>query len=50
MAMQIEKAGVDLAVIYRPLNNIYQIKQWRIRINEICKNKLKKVELELEKL
>ena len=43
MAMQIEKAGVDLAAIYRPLNNIYLNKTMEeIRINEICKKQIKK--------
>ncbi len=43
MAMQIEKAGVDCAAIYRPLNNPYlnSIME-RIRIKDICKNQIKK--------
>ena len=43
MAMQIEKAGVDCAAIYRPLNNPYlnSIME-RIRIRDICKNQIKK--------
>ena len=43
MAMQIEKAGVDCAAIYRPLNNPYlnSIME-RIRIQDICKNQIKK--------
>ena len=43
MAMQIEKAGVDLAAIYRPLNNPYLNKTMeQIRIRDICKNQIKK--------
>jgi len=43
MAMQIEKAGISLASIYRPLNNIYlnPIME-RIRKKYICKNQIKK--------
>ena len=43
MAMQIEKAGIDLAAIYRPLNNIFLNKiMEKIRINFICKKQIKK--------
>ena len=43
MAMEIEKAGIDLAAIYRPLNNIYLNKTMeRIRREYICKNQIKK--------
>ena len=43
MAMQIEKAGVDCAAIYRPLNNPYLNKIMEtIRIRDICKNQIKK--------
>ena len=43
MAMQIEKAGVDCAAIYRPLNNPYLNRiMERIRIKDICKNQIKK--------
>jgi len=43
MAMQIEKAGIDLAAIYRPLNNIFLNKVMeRIRKNYICKKQIKK--------
>jgi len=43
MAMEIEKAGIDLAAIYRPLNNIYLNKTMeRIRRKYICKNQIKK--------
>ena len=43
MAMQIEKAGINLATIYRPLNNVYlnPIME-RIRKKYICKNQIKK--------
>ncbi len=43
MAMQIEKCGIDLAAIYRPLNNIFlnSIME-RIRRKYICKNQLQK--------
>jgi len=43
MAMQIEKAGVDCAAIYRPLNNPYlnSIME-KIRTRDICKNQIKK--------
>jgi KDO2-lipid IV(A) lauroyltransferase len=43
MAMQIEKSGVNLATIYRPLNNIYlNVLMERIRKKYICKNQIKK--------
>ena len=43
MAMQIEKAGVDCAVIYRPLNNPYLNSIMEtIRTRDICKNQIKK--------
>lgn len=43
MAMQIEKSGIDLATIYRPLNNPYLNKTMEhIRINHICKKQIKK--------
>ena len=43
MAMQIEKVGINLATIYRPLNNMYlnPIME-RIRKKYICKNQIKK--------
>ena len=43
MAMHIEKSGVDLAVIYRPLNNKFlnSIME-KIRKKYICKNQIKK--------
>jgi KDO2-lipid IV(A) lauroyltransferase len=43
MAMQIEKSGINLATIYRPLNNIFLNKIMEtIRIKYICKNQIKK--------
>ena len=43
MAMQIEKAGINLAAIYRPLNNIYlnPIME-KIRKKYICRKQIKK--------
>ena len=43
MAMEIEKSGVNLAAIYRPLNNIFlNVLMERIRRKYICKNQIKK--------
>ncbi len=43
MALQIEKAGIDLCAIYRPLNNIYLNKTMeKIRKKFICKNQIEK--------
>ena len=43
MAMEIEKAGISLAAIYRPLNNIFLNKTMeKIRKENICKNQIKK--------
>ena len=43
MAMEIEKAGINLCAIYRPLNNIFLNKTMEeIRKNFICKNQIKK--------
>ena len=43
MAMQIEKSGIDLAAIYRPLNNVFLNKIMEdIRKKHICKNQIKK--------
>tara|TARA_B100000497_G_scaffold78637_1_gene87821 strand:- start:197 stop:1057 length:861 start_codon:yes stop_codon:yes gene_type:complete len=43
MAMEIEKAGIDLATIYRPLNNIFLNETMeKIRKENICKNQIKK--------
>ena len=51
MAMQIENSGVDVAAIYRPLNNIFLNKiMERIRINDICKIQIKKGKRETRKL
>ena len=43
MAMEIEKSGINLAAIYRPLNNIFlnPIME-KIRHKYICKNQIKK--------
>ena len=43
MAMEIEKAGINLCAIYRPLNNPFlNIIMESIRKNHICKNQIKK--------
>ena len=43
MALQIEKAGIKLCAIYRPLNNVFLNKTMEeIRENFICKNQIKK--------
>ena len=43
MAMVIEKYGIDLSAIYRPLNNIFLNKTMeKIRIKYICKKQIKK--------
>ena len=43
MAMQLENMGVDLAAIYRPLNNFLMNKKIeKIRVNHICKKQVKK--------
>ena len=43
MAMQIEKSKINVAAIYRPLNNIFLNKDMEhIRKNYICKNQIKK--------
>ena len=43
MAMQIEKAGVECAAIYRPLNNPYlNTIMEKIRVRDICKKQIKK--------
>jgi Kdo2-lipid IVA lauroyltransferase/acyltransferase len=43
MAMQIEKSGINLSAIYRPLNNIFLNKLMeKIRKNFICKKQIKK--------
>jgi len=43
MAMQIEKAGIELSAIYRPLNNTFLNKTMeKIRTQYICKNQIRK--------
>ena len=43
MAMHIEKSGINLATIYRPLNNYFlNVVMERIRKKYICKNQIKK--------
>jgi len=43
MAMEIEKSGINLSAIYRPLNNIFlNLLMERIRKKYICKNQIKK--------
>ena len=43
MAMQLEKIGIKIAAIYRPLNNFFLNKiMERIRKKYICKNQIKK--------
>ena len=43
MAMHLEKSGINLSAIYRPLNNIFLNKiMERIRKTYICKNQIKK--------
>jgi KDO2-lipid IV(A) lauroyltransferase len=43
MAMEIEKSGIKLAAIYRPLNNIFiNYVMEHIRKKYICKNQIKK--------
>ena len=43
MAMEIEKYGINVAAIYRPLNNIFLNKTMeKIRTNYICKKQIKK--------
>ena len=43
MAMHIEKSGINLAAIYRPLNNKFlNFVMEKIRKNYICKNQIKK--------
>ena len=43
MAMQIDKKGLNIAAIYRPLNNIFlNYIMERIRTKYICKNQIKK--------
>ena len=43
MSIEIEKSGLNLSVIYRPLNNsLLKILMERIRKKYICKNQIKK--------
>ena len=43
MAMQIDSFGIDVAAIYRPLNNFFLNKTMEnIRKNNICRNQIKK--------
>jgi Lauroyl/myristoyl acyltransferase len=43
MAMQLERLGIELSAIYRPLNNIFLNKiMEKIRRKYICKNQIKK--------
>jgi len=43
MAMHIEKSGINLAAIYRPLNNVFlNFIMEKIRKKYICKNQIKK--------
>jgi len=43
MAMYIEKSGIDVAAVYRPLNNFFLNKTMvKIRKNYICKKQIKK--------
>jgi len=43
MALQIEKTGVELSAVYRPLNNFFLNKiMEKIRTKYICKNQIKK--------
>ena len=43
MAMQIEKYGINLAAIYRPLNNVFLNKTMEsIRTKYICRNQIRK--------
>jgi Kdo2-lipid IVA lauroyltransferase/acyltransferase len=43
MAMEIEKSGVNLSAVYRPLNNIFlNVLMEKIRKKYICKNQIKK--------
>jgi len=43
MAMHLEKSGIELSAIYRPLNNIFlNVFMERLRTKYICKNQIKK--------
>ena len=44
MAMYLEKSGIKLSAIYRPLNNIFLNKiMERIRKKYICRNQIKRI-------
>ena len=40
--MHIEKSGIDLAAIYRPLNNKFLSYYGKFKKKYICKNQIKK--------
>ena len=42
MALHLEKSGINLVAIYRPLNNKFNPLMEHIRKNYICKNQIKK--------
>ena len=43
MAMQLENSGLNIAAIYRPLNNFFLNRiMEKIRLNDICKKQIKK--------
>ena len=43
MAMHLERSGIELSAIYRPLNNIFlNVFMERLRTKYICKNQIKK--------
>ena len=49
MAMTIEKSGIKLSAIYRPLNNFFMNKIMEsLRIKYICKNQIKREDQVLE--
>jgi Kdo2-lipid IVA lauroyltransferase/acyltransferase len=51
LAMSIEKSGIELAAIYRPLNNVFLNKiMEKIRLNYICKNQIPKGLLGVKKM
>ena len=42
MAMQLENSGLNIAAIYRPLNNVFLNRiMEKIRFNDICKKQIK---------
>ena len=43
MAMQLENSGLNIAAVYRPLNNVFLNRiMEKIRLNDICKKQIKK--------